>query len=111
MNMLKNMFPFDMFGFMSGMFIIIFVIAIIFFIIVVLIVYKLLHSNVDNVKKKSVKTTIIPNENIIKASKEKVKKEMIVEKEISTCKYCGEKIEDTATFCPFCGSNLTGSNI
>jgi uncharacterized membrane protein len=106
--MLQNMFPFDIFGFMSGMFIIIFVIAIIFFIIVVLIVYKLLHSNVDNVKKKSVKTTKIPNENIIKASKEKVKKEMIVEEEISTCKYCGEKIEDTATFCPFCGSNLTG---
>ena len=104
--MLQNMFPFDMFGFMSGIFIIIFVIAIIFFVIVVLIVYKLLHSNVDNVKKKSGKNTIVPNENIYKVSNEKVKKEVVAEKEISMCKYCGEKIEDTATFCPFCGSNL-----
>ena len=106
--MQQNMFPSDMFGFVSGMFVIIFVIAIIFFIIVILIVYKLLHSNVDNVKKKSVKTTNIHNEYIIKASKENTNEELIKDKKINTCKYCGEKIEDNATFCPFCGSNLTG---
>ena len=104
----QNMFPSDMFDFMSGMFIIILVIAIVFFIIVILIVYKLLHSNVDNVKKKSVKTTNIPNEYIIKTSKENTNEELIIDKKIDTCKYCSEKIEDTDTFCPFCGSNLTG---
>jgi uncharacterized membrane protein len=108
MNMPQNMFPSDMFGFISGMFVIIFVIAIVFFIIVILIVYKLLHSNVDDVKKKSAKTTNIPNEYIIKASKENANEEVIKNKKITTCKYCGENIEDTATFCPFCGSNLTG---
>ncbi|MBY8987568.1 MAG: zinc ribbon domain-containing protein [Candidatus Lokiarchaeota archaeon] len=103
----QNMFPFDMFGFMSGFFILIFVIAIIFFVIVILIVYKLLHSNVDNIKKKSVKVTSKPADNINNTSNENTKKELVIEKEINICKYCGEKIEDTATFCPFCGSNLT----
>ena len=98
----------DMFGFMSGMFIIIFVVAIVFFIIVILIVYKLLHSNVDNVKKKSTKTTSIPIANTIEVSKEKTNEELIKNKEVNTCKYCGENIEETTTFCPFCGSNLTG---
>jgi len=98
----------DMFGFMSGMFIIIFVVAIVFFIIVILIVYKLLHSNVDNIKKKSVKNTSIPIANTINTSKEKTNEELIKNKEVNTCKYCSENIEDTATFCPFCGSNLTG---
>ena len=100
--MLHTMFQFDIFGFISGFFILVFVIAIIFFVIVILIVYKLLHSNVENVKKKSIKATSLPIENAIESPKEKVKKE------INTCKYCGENIEDNATFCPFCGSNLTG---
>ena len=51
--MLQDLFPFDIFGFINGIFVIVFVIVIIFFIIVILIVYKLIHLNVDNVKKKS----------------------------------------------------------
>jgi len=102
------MFQFDIFSFISGFFILVFVIAIIFFVIVILIVYKILHSNVDNVKKKSVKVTSLPLENAITSPKEKVKKEIVTEKEINTCKYCGENIEENATFCPYCGSNLTG---
>jgi len=98
----------DMFGFMSGIFIIIFVIAIIFFIIVIVIVYKLFHSNVDDVKKKPVKVTNIPVENIKKSSKEIAKDELITEKFVSTCKYCGENIDESTSFCPYCGSNLTG---
>lgn len=106
--MLQNSFPFDIFGFLSGFFILIFVIAIIFFVIVILIVYKLLHSNVDNVKKKSVKVPAIPVDKISNTSKETAKEEFKIEKSIRTCKYCGEKIDENATFCPFCGSNLTG---
>ncbi|MBY9008326.1 MAG: zinc ribbon domain-containing protein [Candidatus Lokiarchaeota archaeon] len=102
----QNMFPFDIFGFMSGMFVLIFVIAMIFFIIVIIIVYKLLHTNVDNVKKKSVKITNIPNESVIKASKENAKDKLITEEIVSTCKYCGENIDENTSFCPYCGSNL-----
>ena len=101
------MFPFDIFGFISSLFILIFVIAIIFFVIVILIVYKLLHSNVDNVKKKSKKVTHIPVENINNSLKKITKEELNTEELLSTCKYCGEKIEGSATFCPFCGSNLS----
>jgi len=106
--MLQDMFSFDIFGFLSGFFILIFVIAIIFFVIVILIVYKLLHSNVDNVKKKSVKVPVIPVDNFSNTSKETAKEELKIEKNISICKYCGENIDENATFCPYCGSNLTG---
>ena len=102
----QNMFPFDIFGFMSGMFVLIFVIAIIFFIIVILIVYKLLHTNVDNVKKKSAKITNIPNESALKATEENAKDKLLEEEIVSICKYCGEKIDENTSFCPFCGSNL-----
>ena len=84
-----------------------FVIAIIIFVIVILVVYKLLHSNVDNVKKKSVKYSNIPVDTISNTSKENAKEDLMMEKSISICKYCSEKIEENATFCPFCGSNLT----
>ena len=106
--MLQNLFPFDIFGFMSGFFFLVFVIVIIFFVIVILIVYKLLHSNVENVhaKKKPVNAGSSLIENNFTSSNEEVKKKLIIENEINICKYCGEKIEDTATFCPFCGSNL-----
>ncbi len=103
----QNMFPFDIFGFMSGFFILVFIIAIVFFIIVILIVYKLLHSNVDNVKKKSVKSIKIPNTNNINASKENSNEKLIKDKKINACKYCGENIDENTTFCPYCGSNLT----
>lgn len=108
MKILQNSFPFDIFGFLGGFFILIFVIVIIFFVIVILIVYKLLHSNVDNVKKKPVKVSNIPDDNISNTSKETANEELKIEKIISTCKYCGENIEENATFCPYCGSNLTG---
>ena len=100
------MFPSDIFGFISGFFILIFVIAIIFFIVVIFIVYKLLHTNVDNVKKKHVKSNNKITESIIDISKESSKNELKAEKFINTCIYCGENIEDKATYCPYCGSNL-----
>ncbi len=94
------MFPFDIFGFMSGMFILI-------FIIVIIVVYKLLHSNVDHENKTRYKIPKLRTEDagttIVKIDKENLTKE----KMSSNCKYCGGKIEDTATFCPLCGSNLT----
>ncbi|NVM44769.1 MAG: zinc ribbon domain-containing protein [Candidatus Lokiarchaeota archaeon] len=106
--MLQNMFPFDIFGFFSGFFILIFIIVIVIFVIVILIIYKLLHTNVDNVKtkKKALKTGSSPSENKYRSSNEIVKEKLVTEKKIHTCKYCGERIEDSATFCPFCGSNL-----
>jgi len=108
MNMLQDMFPFDIFGFFSGFFILVFIIVIIIFVIVILIIYKLLHTNVDNVKtkKKAVKTGSSPSENKYRASNEIVKDKLVTEKEVNICKYCGERIEDNAPFCPFCGSNL-----
>ena len=100
--------PFDMFGFMSGFFILIFVVVIIIFVIVIIIIYKLLHTNVDNVKtkKKFVKAGSSPRVNRYRSTNEIVKEKLATEKKINICKYCGEKIEDNATFCPFCGSNL-----
>ena len=105
--MLLELFPFDIFNFISGIFILVFVIVIIFFIIVILIVYKLLHTNVYNVKKKAVKVIEAPIENSVSVSKEKEKEELITVKDVSVCKYCGENVEENVTFCPFCGSNLT----
>ena len=105
--MLQNMFPFDIFGFMSGMFILIFVIVIIVFIIVIIIVYKLLHTNVENVKKSKFKLPKLRAENAGTTFVETDKEDLTVEKMSSKCKYCGEKIEDDIAFCPFCGSNLS----
>ncbi|MFX0047485.1 MAG: zinc ribbon domain-containing protein [Candidatus Hermodarchaeota archaeon] len=104
--MLQDLFPFDIFGFISGFFVLVFVIAIIFFIIVILIVYKLLHSNVDNVKKKPVKVKNILVENHTKTGNETEKEELKTVVVSSICKYCGENIENNTTFCPYCGSNL-----
>ena len=106
--MLQDMFPFDIFGFFSGFFILIFVIVIIIFVIVIIIIYKLLHTNVDNVKTKNraAKAGGAPRVNRYRASYEPVKDTLVKEKKINTCKYCGEGIEENATFCPFCGSNL-----
>jgi rRNA maturation endonuclease Nob1 len=61
---------------------------------------------VNNVEKERVKVTNISVENITSKSKEIAKKELNKEDFLSTCKYCSEKIEGTAIFCPFCGSNL-----
>ena len=101
------MFPFDIFGFLNGVFILIFVIVIIVFIIIVIIIYKLLHINVDHVNKTRYKLPSLRTENtgstIIKIDKE----DLTVEKMSSKCKYCGEKIEEDIPFCPFCGSNLS----
>ncbi|NVM16505.1 MAG: zinc ribbon domain-containing protein [Candidatus Lokiarchaeota archaeon] len=104
------MFPSDIFGFVSGIFILIFVIVIVFFIIVILIVYKLLHSNVDNVKKRSVKAPKIPFVSSLSSLKENEKKELISAKDVNNCKYCGENIEENIAFCPYCGSNLASKD-
>ena len=101
------MFPFDIFGFMSGMFILIFIVVIIVFVIVIIIVYKLLHSNIDHQSKTRYKLQKLPTENagttFVKIDKEDLTKEKVSAK----CKYCGEKIEDDIAFCPFCGSDLS----
>ena len=105
--MLQTMFPFDIFGFISGFFILIFVIVIIVFIIIIIVVYKLLHSNVDHESKTKFKMPKLRTEDVgttfVKIDKEYLTKEKISSK----CKYCGEKIEENITFCPFCGSNLS----
>lgn len=105
--MLLDLLSFDIFGFISGFFVIVFVIAIIFFIIVILIVYKLLHTNVDNVNKKSRRAPKVTIENPINDLREKEKEQKIEEKSIYVCKFCGENIEENITYCPYCGSDLT----
>jgi uncharacterized membrane protein len=104
--MLLNSFQFDIFGFINGIFIISLVVVIIFFIIVVLIVYKLFHSNVDNVKKKQEKNIYKTPESTLNISKEPVKQESKIENSINTCEYCGETIEENTPICPYCGWNL-----
>lgn len=105
--MLQEIFPSDIFGFISGIIVLVFVIAIIFFIIVILIVYKLLHTNVDNVKKKKVKIIEALNETSLPTSKENEKQEVNTIKEANLCKYCGQNVDQNISFCPYCGSNLT----
>ena len=101
------MFPFDIFGFISGFFILIFVIVIIVFIIIIIVVYKLLHSNVDHENKTRYKMPKIHTKDA-KTTFVKIDKDSLTKERISSkCKYCGEKIEENIAFCPFCGSNLS----
>lgn len=104
--MLHDLLSFDIFGIISGFFVLVFVIAIIFFIIVILIVYKLLHTNVDNVKINSRKAPKVTIENSINDLREKEKEQKIEVKSVYACKFCGENIEENITYCPYCGSNL-----
>ena len=101
------MFPFDIFGFLRGIFVLIFVIVIIVFIIVIIIVYKILHSNVDHRYKTKFKLpklhTVDAKTTFVKTDKENLTKEKVSAK----CKYCGEKIEEDIAFCSFCGSDLS----
>ena len=104
--MLLTMFPFDIFGFISGFFILIFVIVIIVFIIIIIVVYKLLHSNVDHESKSKYKMPKLQAENRVTTFVKKEKEDLTKEKISSKCKYCGEDIEEDIKYCPFCGSNL-----
>ena len=105
--MLESMFPFDIFGFISGFFILIFVIVIIVFIIIIIVIYKLLHSNVDHKNKTKFQMPKLRTEDA-GTSFVKIDKEDLTKKKISSkCKYCGEEIEEDIKYCPFCGSNLS----
>jgi len=101
------MFPFDIFGFISGFFLLIFVIVIIVFIIIIIVVYKLLHSNVDHETKTRYKMLKLRTEDAGTSFAKMDKENLTQEKISSKCKYCGEKIEKNTAFCPFCGSNLS----
>jgi len=101
------MLQFDIFGFIGGFFILIFAIVIIVFIIVIIIVYKLLHTNVYLEDKTTFKLPKLHTEDAKTTFVQVDKEELTKEKTSSRCKYCGEKIEDNAVFCAFCGSNLS----
>jgi len=101
------MFPFDIFGFIGGIFILIFVIVIIVFIIIIIIVYKLLHSNVNHENKTSYKLPKLRTEDAKTTFVKIDKEDLTKEKMSSKCKFCGEKIEENIAYCPFCGSNLS----
>ncbi|NHJ22603.1 MAG: zinc ribbon domain-containing protein [Candidatus Lokiarchaeota archaeon] len=105
--MLDGLFPFDIFSFINGIIILVFIIAIVFFIIVILIVYKLLHTNVDNVKKRSKKAPKVPAESVDLPQKELKKDNSISVNNITKCKYCGQEVEENTVFCQYCGSDLT----
>ncbi len=80
---------------------------IIVFIIVIINVYKLLHSNVDHKNKTKFKLPKLRTEDAKTAFVQIDKEELTKQKMGLNCKYCGEKIEDNAVFCAFCGSNLS----
>ena len=103
----QNSFPFDIFGFINSLFILIFVVVIIVFIIVIIIVYKLLHSNVDHKSKARYKMPKLGTEDNGTTFVKQDKEDLIKERMSNKCKYCGEKIEEDIAFCSFCGSNLT----
>jgi len=105
--MLQTMFPFDIFGFISGFFILIFIVVIIVFIIIIIVVYKLLHTNVYLEDQTTFKLPKFRVENVGTTSVKTDKEDLTKEKMSSKCKYCGEKIEEDIAFCPFCGSNLS----
>jgi len=103
MKMVQIANLFNVFGFVRNLLIVIFVIIFIFFVIVIIIVYKLLHRNVDNVKKRSEDFFKTP---VGKSPNPYIKREENNEKKGTKCQYCGEEITDKATMCPFCGSYL-----
>ncbi len=102
------MFPFDIFGFISGFFILIFLVVIIVFIIIIIVIYKLLHTNVYLEDKTTFKLPKLHTKDTGTTSVKIDREEDLTKEKISSkCKYCGEKIEDNIAYCPFCGSNLS----
>ena len=66
----------------------------------IIVVYKLLHSNVDNTSKKS-------REFLSDTDKNPYRKGAIIEEpKLERCPYCGEKIEPNIAYCPICGAEL-----
>ncbi len=103
----QNSFPFDIFGFITSIFVLIFVVVIIVFIIIIIVVYKLLHSNVDHDTKTTFKVPKLGSDNT-RTTNVKIEQGVLTTEKLSAkCKYCGEKIEEDIKFCPFCGSNLS----
>ena len=90
----------DFFGMFNMFFITVVVIALIFLIIVIIIVYKLLHSNVENKRKKSKQNYFDSTDNPYR------KKELMEEPKLEDCPYCGEKIEPNIVYCPNCGAEI-----
>lgn len=91
---------------LTATFVLILVIAVIFFIIILLIVYKLIHSNVNNVKKRSEPFDKVNHENIRNLSSDNDFKKEKLEDNSLTCRYCGEQVRENVNFCPLCGSFL-----
>ncbi|MFX1280062.1 MAG: zinc-ribbon domain-containing protein [Promethearchaeota archaeon] len=94
------------FSTITATFLVILVIAVIFFIIILLIVYKLIHSNVNNVKKRSEPYDKVTYENIRKLPSNNDFKKKKLQDNSLTCRYCGEQVRENVNFCPLCGSFL-----
>jgi uncharacterized membrane protein len=90
----------DFFAMFNMFFITVVVVAVIFLIIVIIIVYKLLHSNVDNKRKKSKQDYFDSTDNPYR------KREVKEEPKLEDCPYCGEKIELNIVYCPNCGAEI-----
>ena len=87
------------------------ILSIVFIIIVFLIIYKLMHTNLNNTKseyrtQKIVLAQIQQKEEELmygEQSKKESKKDAKVGR--LNCKFCGgEIVDDNAAFCPLCGS-------
>jgi hypothetical protein len=74
--------------------------ALIFLVIVIVVVYKLIHSNVNNRRKKTEEINIGSYDNPYR------KKETPDQPKLERCPYCGEKIEPNIAYCPICGVDL-----
>ncbi|MFW9784817.1 MAG: hypothetical protein ACFFFB_21235 [Candidatus Heimdallarchaeota archaeon] len=93
-------------SFVNDVIITVLVIALIFFIIVILIVYKLIHSNVNYVMKRSEKFNNIVVQNTLNPPENNELKEIVFKNEFLKCRYCDEQVQKDVNFCPFCGSFL-----
>ena len=85
------------------------ILSVVFIIIVFLIIYKLLHSNVNQTKSKyriqKIASAQVQQKEEELMYGEQSKKDKKVGK--TTCKFCGGEIVDNiAVFCPLCRSKL-----
>ena len=101
---LANLFITDIFGYFNTLIILISVVAVVIFIIVIIIVYKLMHSNVNQVRIKQ--KSITSDNPYIKRDLDEKKEEAIPQKSIF-CSYCGAELKKISKYCPLCGAKMS----
>jgi hypothetical protein len=103
---LANLFITDIFGYINTLIISVSVIAVIIFIIVIIIIYKLMHSNVNHVRKKSKSVMVEKTNNPYMIHNSNDNKDNIQQQKTIYCTYCGAELKTSSKFCPLCGAKM-----